>query len=130
MVKKHPEDEISTRTLVKDLIDEKSCDCDFKTDEQRDRWFDAKLFRHYIVLIGLFLVLVSGLFVWGFNKNTVDALQDERQQSQQKSYDEKYAALQKSIEEIKQINKDLFNKVIEMDKKLDGRNNEKIAGRD
>lgn len=106
--KKHNnEDEITTRTLVKELIEDKECECDFRTDEQRNTWFESRMFRHYIVLIGLFLGLSAGLFIWGFNKNTVDAIQDER-----------IYEIKKSIDEIKQQGKETLQKVNDIDKKI------------
>lgn len=93
--------------------------CDFKTDEQKDRWFDAKMFRHYIILLGLFLALGTGLVVWGFNKNTIDSLQDER-----------IYEMKKSMDEIKQQGKETLLKVNEIDKKItqDGRMSMYIPG--
>ena len=75
--------------------------------KDKDTWFDNKMYRHYVLLGAFFFSFGAGLFVWGFNKNTVDAIQDER-----------IYEIKKSMDEIKQQGKETLLKVNEIDKKI------------
>jgi hypothetical protein len=78
-----------------------------KHSEDFDTKFESRLFRHYIIIAGLFLGIVVSLFAWGMSVNTKQAVQDER-----------IIVIQQNIGEMKTIQKEILVKVQEIDKKL------------
>lgn len=77
------------------------------TAEDKENWFQAQMFKHYIIMAGLFLFIIVGLFTWGVNITTKIAVQDE-----------KNVTVQKDITEIKDTQKIIIIKIEKIDSKL------------
>lgn len=72
-----------------------------------DNWFDAKMLKILIGIVTLFLGLICTLVYWGFNKNTVDTVQDLKIQTIEVKFEKIDDKLNKALDKLTEIDKKL-----------------------